>query len=154
MSVQNLRIFGIYGPRQHDKLVPNLMKRIVNGQPVHVEYERAGRPDDGLLWTPCHVRDAVGVVTAMLERCGAGETLNVAGPEAVSVAQVARHAADALACDLHLEPAERTRTRNLLADTSRLRTLLPEHRFVPVAEGLAEVAAVLRRQLEGDPVAA
>jgi UDP-glucose 4-epimerase len=144
MAIQLLRIFGIYGPDQQDKLVPSLITRVLQGQPVRLEPEVAGQPDEGMLWTPLHVRDAVAILLELL-KAPRHETLNLASPEVVSIAQLARLAARQLGCAATLEVALKTRKRNLVADMSRLQQRMPEMRYVPFAEGVAETAAALQR---------
>jgi nucleoside-diphosphate-sugar epimerase len=144
MAIQILRIFGIYGPNQQDKLVPNLIARVLQGRPVCLEPEVAGQTDEGMLWTPLHVRDAVAILARLLNE-PRHETLNLASPEVVSIARVAQLAARQLGCAAKLEIAPRTRKRNLVADTARLQRRMPEMRYVPFAEGVAETVAALQR---------
>jgi nucleoside-diphosphate-sugar epimerase len=145
MAIHTLRIFGIYGPNQQDKLVPTLMNRVLQGQPVNLEPEVAGKGDEGMLWTPLHVRDAVTILMHLLEQ-PVHEILNLASPEVVSIAQVARLAARELGCEARLEVTAKTRKRNFVADTSRLQQRMPAMQYVPFAEGIAETAAALRQR--------
>jgi nucleoside-diphosphate-sugar epimerase len=141
LAAKVVRIFGIYGPGQQQKLVPNLLTRIGANQAIQIESINPAAKDEGLRWTPCHVRDAAAVLARLLQQPPDHCTLNLAGPETVSVAQVARLAGHLLARPVRFDYAPHSRKRDLIADTSRLRSLLGDHTWVPLAEGLAETVA-------------
>lgn len=138
-----VRLFGVYGPNQRDRLLPNLLHRIVGKQPILVEPAIQNQPDEGLRWTPCHVRDVVQIlvrlVTENTERC----VLNLAGPDVVSIAQIANAAAQLLVRKVTLQLQKGPRQRDLVADSSRLRGRIPDFTFIPFMDGLAECVNAL-----------
>jgi nucleoside-diphosphate-sugar epimerase len=149
MTTKVVRIFGIYGPGQQQRLVPNLLTRISAHQAVQIESINPAAPDAGLRWTPCHVRDAAAVLARLLHGPADHGTFNLAGPETVSVAQVAGLAARLLARPVRFDHALPARKRDLIADTSRLRLVLGDHAWVPFADGLAETVAAFLQELRG-----
>jgi UDP-glucose 4-epimerase len=124
-----LRYFFVYGAAQRPQfLIPRLLQRIRTGQAV----ELAGRR--GALLNPIHAVDAARLTLAGAVADASG-TINVAGPQDVSVADLARMIAAGLALPLHAsdmpgEPA------CYLADTQRMERVLGRPR-IAVDEGIA-----------------
>jgi nucleoside-diphosphate-sugar epimerase len=73
-----LRYFFIYGPHQQGRLIPMLLDRLIQGQPVTIE------GDEGLRFNPVYVDDAAQATAAAVGLVG-HHLINVAGPEVVSV---------------------------------------------------------------------
>ena len=126
LTVASLRFFFIYGPGQRKMLIPGLLDTVRAGRPVPI----AG--DDGIRINPIYVDDAAraGAGALALEQPG---VFNVAGPEVVSIADIAR----ALGEELGVEPefTHGPAQADLIADTRRMR----EHLVVPtvgVKDGL------------------
>lgn len=82
LAAHALRFFFIYGPGQRDAFIPGLLGRIAEGRAVSL----AGA--DGFQANPVFVDDAADAVVSTLELAD-GCTLNVAGPDTVSVRQIA-----------------------------------------------------------------
>lgn len=133
-----VRIFGIYGPGQDDKLLPQLVGRMIRGEPVTLQPAADG-PDDGLCWSPCHVRDAAAVLCALASDTTGGRLLNLAGPDVVSVAGLCRQVGQLVGRQPEFQPAPGPRHGNLVADVARLQAYVSNHEFVPWDAGLAEV---------------
>ncbi len=140
-----VRIFGVYGPRQHNRLLPNLLTRIVNHQPISLESIHPNRPDEGMHWTPCHVRDVAAILARLANSMTEGCTLNLAGPEVVSIAQVARTAGKLLGKPIHFEHLPQPRQRNFLADARLLQSRFGDYSFVPFSEGLTETIKAFKQ---------
>lgn len=77
-----LRFFFIYGPGQRNMFIPGVLARIRDGGDVTL----AG--DDGIRVNPVYVGDAARAVAATLELSDSA-TLNIAGPDVVSLRQIA-----------------------------------------------------------------
>lgn len=136
-SVLSLRFFALYGPGQVAKLIPGLADRIRRGVPVTLEPREVAEKDPlGFRTTPCFVGDAVDAALALLQQEGDG-VLNVAGPEALSVREMATEIGRVLGREPEFEVSERVRPGDLVADVSELRkrTGLPR---VPFAQGIVE----------------
>ncbi len=84
-----LRMFFIYGPGQQNMFIPNLVSAVRDGREVAL----AG--PDGIRVNPTYVDDAASAVIATLD-CETPQTLNVAGPDVVSVREVAEQAGELL----------------------------------------------------------
>ncbi len=83
LAVMVLRPFFIYGPGQsEEKLIARLVASVREGRPIGFSGDR------GLRINPIHVDDAARVVGALLEIKGS-RTLNLAGPETVSICEIA-----------------------------------------------------------------
>jgi nucleoside-diphosphate-sugar epimerase len=78
----NLRYFFIYGEGQRDMFMPSLVGRVLDGSPVVI----AG--NSGVTMNPIYVSDAVAATVRALE-LQRSETINVAGPDVVSVLDLA-----------------------------------------------------------------
>lgn len=111
-----LRLFGPYGPGQVNRLVPRLIASVQSGIPVLVS--RGGEPRIN----PIHVTDLVRIIVQAVEGSGS-YTVNVAGPRAVSI----RDLATIIGRHVGREPAFEARdgevAGDFVADTTRLREL-------------------------------
>lgn len=122
-DVLHLRIFALYGPGQRGRLVANILEAVAGGRPVRIEPRAPGEPcPGGFTTSPCFVEDAAEAVARLLGGASAG-AVNVAGPESVSVRQIAELAARALGRDPRFEVAPKPRAGDLVGDIQRLRCL-------------------------------
>lgn len=81
-DVDVIRPFFIYGPGQSaEKLIARLIASVREGRPI-------GLKGDGTLINPVHVDDAADALRKLLDANGS-RTLNVAGPDVVSIRQIA-----------------------------------------------------------------
>jgi UDP-glucose 4-epimerase len=89
-DVTVLRPFFIYGPGQSgDKLIARLVTSVRERRLIQLH------GDDGLKINPIHVDDAAELLLALLQTNGS-RTLNVAGPDVVSIRQIAEEAGQSL----------------------------------------------------------
>lgn len=138
IDVTVLRIFGIYGPGQTDKLVPMLVKSVREGRPVTAERNpRDPQDHGGLRFSPLYIDDAVAILLQLAQGPSA-PVLNLAGPEVVSVADIATAAARKLGLHAEVRLADKARQTDLIGDPELLRRLLAP-RFTPFAQGLDRV---------------
>lgn len=117
MNVALLRFFFIYGAGQkHHMLLPRLVDSVREGRTVPL------RGQDGLRINPIHADDAARAAAAALQLEGA-HTVNVAGPEELSLRRVCEIASAALGkppqFEVHVGEAQ-----HLVADTRRMEALL------------------------------
>jgi nucleoside-diphosphate-sugar epimerase len=82
LNGHSLRFFFIYGPGQRNMFIPGLLGRVGEGQDVTL----AG--PDGIRVNPVYVDDAADAVVATLDLSDS-KTVNVAGPDVVSVRGIA-----------------------------------------------------------------
>jgi nucleoside-diphosphate-sugar epimerase len=126
LSGHVLRFFFIYGPGQRNMFVPGLIARVREGRAVTL----AGV--DGIRMNPVYVEDALEAVLATLElreSC----TLNVAGPQALSVRQIAQQLGRSLDRDPSFAVGDPQ--PDLVASTERRDAVIGAARIAP-EEGL------------------
>jgi len=128
-----LRFFFIYGPEQEAMFVPGILDRIRHGREVSLAGEH------GLRVNPVYVDDAVRAIMGALD-AEESLTLNVAGPDAVSL----RELADIAGRLLNRQPAFSvgTPTADVIASIERLQETGLGPR-VGIEEGLARTIAAL-----------
>ena len=127
-----LRPFAPYGPAQTGRVVPSLIRRVREGEPVTLN--EGGSPR----MTPMYVDDVVRAFTAALELEGR-HTLNVAGDEAVSIRELADLIGEAIGrAPVFAESGQVV--GDLVADNSRMHEVLGLGRLVPLAEGIRATA--------------
>jgi UDP-glucose 4-epimerase len=116
-SVSTLRYFFIYGPGQaRSMLIPRLYDRVRNGEPLSLQGEH------GMSVNPVHASDAA-AATIAAARSEGGTTINIAGPEIVSL----REMGELFGRDCGREPLfEHTEgaATDLIASTARMSELL------------------------------
>ena len=126
-----LRFFYIYGPGQAGgMLVPRLIASLRDGQPIRLQGE------DGLRLNPVYVDDAARAVTSTLD-VSAGAVINVAGPEIVTLRELASQLAVQMGAAplFHTEPGYHP--RDIVGDISLMTELLGSPR-VRLREGVAQ----------------
>ncbi len=81
--VSILRLFAPYGPGQTDRLVPDLIRRVRQGEAVALPFEGGGRR-----FSPTYVDDVCAAMLAAIEESWNG-VFNLAAPEALSIEEAA-----------------------------------------------------------------
>ncbi|MBA3593219.1 MAG: NAD-dependent epimerase/dehydratase family protein [Polaromonas sp.] len=113
-----LRPFFIYGPDQApEKLIARLIDRVRERLPVQI----AG--NGGLKINPIHVDDASEIIGALLASSVGSQILNVAGPDVVSIREIAETAGKLLGIQPKFEQVV-GREEMLVADHGAVRALL------------------------------
>jgi nucleoside-diphosphate-sugar epimerase len=123
-----LRPFAPYGPGQHGRLIPNLVRSVREGVPVKLN--EGGRPR----MTPLYVDDVVRAFAGALDLDGA-HVVNVAGSEAAGIDELASLIGEAVGREPVFEPGPGA-PGDLVADNRRMRELLTPGALTPLAEGL------------------
>lgn len=144
VSVTSVRLFGVYGPRQRGKLIPNLVSKIRSGESIRLQ----GRADDrddagGLRLSLTHVGDVVRVMTHLIEK-GGPPVLNVAGAEAFSVRDIAATLGRQVGREPVFEIDPEPRQFNLVADNTRAAAILGGQ-FTSFASGIGPTVEELLR---------
>ncbi len=143
VATVNLRIFGLYGPGQHQRMVPGIAGRVRRNEPVRLARGRNEAMDGGLRISLLHVEDAAAIMIELGQRLVDGEslpgTMNLASDDAPNV----REMAEVIAAHLGKQPLFEdgpAREGDLVADTSLLaRTTSTRRRKFLV--GLAQTMA-------------
>jgi nucleoside-diphosphate-sugar epimerase len=123
------RLWAPYGPGQHSRMIPRLIERVRDGEPVQLN--DGGRPR----MNPMYVDDLCRVFTAALELEG-HHVVNVAGDEVVGIDDLARLIGEAVGREPVLEQADGGAPGDVIADTTKLHTLLDVRPLTPLSEGL------------------
>ena len=82
LAAHSLRYFFIYGPGQQAMMMPGIIARVRSGQTVQLAGE------NGISINPVYADDAASATAAALD-LDEGATINVAGPETVTIRQIA-----------------------------------------------------------------
>ena len=135
-----VRLFGLYGPGQGDRLVPRLVDAVLSGREIVLEPRADERGETGgLRLSLCHVADAARILLALVPlnhlRC-----VNVASDEVLSIRGIAEAVARAASRRAELRTTSTSRAFDLVADTSRLRRELAP-RFMDFESGIRETVA-------------
>jgi nucleoside-diphosphate-sugar epimerase len=126
MRAHALRYFFIYGPDQQARMMPGIIDRVTRGREVQL----AGH--DGINLNPVYVDDAADATIAALD-LEHSSTINVAGPEIVTI----RRIAELIGSELKKRPRFATGPEqpDVVASIARMRSLLVSPATSP-AEGL------------------
>lgn len=127
-----LRPFAPYGPTQTGRVIPGLIRRVREGEPVALN--AGGRPR----MSPLYVDDVVRAFTAALELDGKA-VVHLAGDEPVSIRELAELIADIVG----REPVwddRGTFVGDLVSDNTRMHEVLGLSGLVPLADGLRATA--------------
>lgn len=143
MDVHVVRPFGVYGPAQQGRLVPNLIESIRTGRAITLQ-GRCDEPTDaeGMRISLCYVEDATKILVNLI--CSGGApVLNVAGERAVSIGELSYLLGRFLNRQPNLVRAEGYRSSDLIADIGLLRkTQSPK--FTTLEMGLESVIRALQ----------
>jgi UDP-glucose 4-epimerase len=136
MGVTVLRLFGVYGPGQSGMLISGIVDRVLDGMEVVLT------GGAGLYLTPLYVDDCVEALSRCLVRPAAPglERFNLAGDEAVSLADVVRMVEEATGRRARIS-APTGDIAYLMGDASAARAALGWRPRVPLRVGLERVLA-------------
>ena len=137
-----MRIFGIYGPGQNDKLVPKILKSVLEEKEMGIERNAEDASDlDGLKISLCYIDEAVKMLNNLIMK-GEPPYINIAGNEVVSVRKVATIIGLYLKKNPTFKILDKYRQFDLIADISLLqRTLNP--RFTNLERGLKKTVELV-----------
>jgi len=131
LDVLVIRIFGVYGPGQEGKLVPNLAARIRRGEAVTL----AGQ--DGLCLSPLHIDDLNDGLLAALDLEGT-HVLNLGANRSISLREIATAIGGALNEEVRFEiQGEGDPGQALVGDVTRIAKLTGWRPRIELAEGIA-----------------
>jgi len=135
LDITIVRPFGIYGPGQRDKLVPNLIGAVASGKEIYLDRNPFDANDDGgLKISLCYIDDAIALIQKLLS-VSSLPIVNLAGNKIVNVAEVATHVGNYLGVMPRLVLRENVRDFDLVADASLLESMVT-HLFVDFRNGI------------------
>jgi hypothetical protein len=150
-------------------LVPNLLDSILAGRPIYAEPGADASDRDGLRISPCCIDDAVEILCTMIHR-GMGvppmssqakkthgrdaratpEIVNLAGPEVISIRELATELGRLAVKAPNIEISPRRRQGDLIADLTLLRRAY-EPQFTPLAAALERTVEARRHRAGETP---
>jgi nucleoside-diphosphate-sugar epimerase len=132
LEILCLRLFAPYGPGQVDRMIPRLIESVRTNQPITLS--RGGEPR----LNPIYIADLLEVFAQAVS--GAGRSVvNVAGPTAVSVREIAEIAGRALGRDPLFVDRDQGDGGDLLADTTLMHRSFDLERMVEPEDGIRRV---------------
>jgi nucleoside-diphosphate-sugar epimerase len=118
------RLFGLYGPRQIDKVVPVLAGKITRGEPVLLERNPRNAGDlDGLKISLCYIDDAAKMLMALADKPGV-VCLNIAGERPVTIRELCLEIASRLGRQADFIITDKYRNGDLVSDNTLLNRIL------------------------------
>jgi UDP-glucose 4-epimerase len=126
LDVSILRLFGVYGPGQQGRLIPNLIQRVTNDEPVLLQpgADQTAEPH-GLRISLIHVDDIVAVINRGLQ-VDLPPVMNVASDETYSIFEIASEIGKVFGFEPNFENVDTARSGDLVADISTLKAWYPE----------------------------
>lgn len=143
-DVAILRFFGVYGPGQTNALIPDIIRRFVNGEEITL----AGNV--GVKFNPMYIDDAVAVISKVAsERLFTGyEVMNAGNPDAMDLRQIAG-GLESITKDAARLRVVDGQPKYLVGEIGKIQKLLKVGPFVRFQDGLrstfASLAETLRR---------
>lgn len=137
-DVAILRLFAPYGPGQTARMIPRILESVLEGRPVSVT--NGGEPKIN----PIYVDDVASVLVQALSMSGS-YTTNVAGPDAVSIMDIAVSAGRLLGLQPQFDHSSGPRRGHLVGDTTRMHRRFQADDPVRIDEGLTRTLAWMRR---------
>ncbi len=137
LAVSCARFFGVYGPGQSGKLIPNLVGAIRAGRPVQLQAHPSRVDDGGVRLSLTHVDDAIGGLMRLLDRPRPGP-INIASTDALSIREIAVAIGGAVGTTPVFEQVAAPREGDVIADPSALAALL-NRPFITFTSAIREV---------------
>jgi len=138
LNICILRFFVPYGPGQANRMIPNIISSVRDGRPIVLT--NGGEP----LVNPIYVSDVIRVIEQAM-RLEGFHILNVAGPQVVSIKEIAVMAGAAMGREPLFEHRTHFQHSNLIADTKILEKTIPLSERVLPSKGIPKVASWLLR---------
>ena len=132
MRITFLRFFFVYGPRQRNMLIPNLVNRTKLGLPIVIE----GNP--GMRINPIYVDDATGVFSPILENRIHG-VFNIAGDEILSITELVNLMAEISGKPANISYVDANHASDLVADNTKMKEVLGVHPQISLRQGVSEM---------------
>jgi UDP-glucose 4-epimerase len=142
MEIVCTRLFGIYGPNQTNKLIPNLINSVKSKIPINLELQ-PGSLNYGLNISLCYIQDVTDILANIAtSQLGTSEVINIAGNETLNIGEVARE----IGCLLNIKPliklSKSHRNFDLISNNTKLVNLYNPI-FTPFKVGIKETLGLL-----------
>ncbi|MCA6596334.1 MAG: NAD(P)-dependent oxidoreductase [Pseudanabaena sp. M046S1SP1A06QC] len=140
-DVTIMRLFGVYGTGQTDKLIPNLFNTVLQRRKVFVDRNSIDANDiDGLRISLINVVDLVKIFMQCITSSNLKSyLLNISSHEVVSIRHITQLISQALNIPVDIEISDRYRQSSLIANIQLLQaTFSPV--FTPIEKGIQNMA--------------
>lgn len=135
IEVHLVRLFGVYGPEQKDRMVPNIVNSILAGRVIKLQRSpNEGAETGGLRISLCYVDDAVDCLRNLVLN-GGPSILNLASPAFASIREIAELIGKNLSIQPRYEIDSSIRDADLIANTSLLNSIYP-HTYISLEDGI------------------
>jgi UDP-glucose 4-epimerase len=136
MGIKILRLFGVYGPNQPDKLVSNIIASVKRGDEISI-YRNPKNKDDleGLKVSLIYIDDVVKNLITVLNNTTTSEIVNIAGPEPISIVNIINIVSKIHAKRPNIKLLSKDRNCDLIADISYYKTIFGDD-FVDIHTGI------------------
>jgi UDP-glucose 4-epimerase len=131
--VQIFRLFFPYGKGQRNKLIPSLMSKLINEQVIRLNSTN-GKP----IINPVYIDDVCEVVKKSI-MINDSFTVNIAGPEIVSIQELSEFIAKELHRTPKFEIVKDNRVKNLIGDTTFLQSKVQYEPKIGIIEGIRRI---------------
>ena len=137
MDVTIVRPFGVYGPGQVGRLIPNLIESVLSNRPIILHPKPGYSVDDqGLRISLCYIRDAVNILVNLIYQ-KSPHCLNLAGNESLSIFEMAKDIGLRLGKSPKFDISEIKRDYDLIANIDKLKKIYDN--FTNFDEGLSDI---------------
>lgn len=137
-DVTVMRFFFMYGPRQrHDMFLPRIVNRVINGDAISIS------STGGIRVNPILVDDVARVLESLLGQ-NMPPTMNIGGPDVVSIRQIAEQVGHLVSREPVWE-AGNTST-DIIADITTMRGFLGDVQLTPLNKGLEYLIQNMRNE--------
>ena len=135
LEVVCARIFGVYGPSQTDKLVPNLINSIKSQLPIYLQ-PQGNVKQYGLNISLCYIDDLCDIFTSIVNsQVEFSGVINVAGNEVINIGDIATEIGRLLNINPMIYYTEVPRKLDLISNNSKLINLY-NPTFTPFIAGI------------------
>lgn len=135
MNITIARLFGVYGPSQTNKLIPNLIEKVQKDKNIFLARNPKDLDDlDGLKISLIYIDDLIKIITSILLQHQKLDYINIAGNEVLTLRKIAETIGNFLDKLPNLEVIEEYRKFDLIADVQILNEI--NTNFTPFILGI------------------
>jgi UDP-glucose 4-epimerase len=132
------RIFGVYGERQENKLIPNLINSVCNNKEIFIDQNPLDKNDlEGLKISLIYIQDLVKIIKAMIiaPEQKSKQVINLSSDETLSLKKIVHIISNKINKEPILKLLDRDRSGDLIADISLLKKYI-NYQFTPFKVGV------------------
>jgi nucleoside-diphosphate-sugar epimerase len=146
MDIVIARLFGVYGPGQSNKLIPNLLNSVIKETKIRIEKNSVDSQDlEGLKLSVLYIQNLIDILTHLLTIKNPPHYLNISSNEIVSIKQIANIMGSLLNKQVKFEISEKERSFDLIADISCLQAI-GNYSFTKIDDGIKKMIDVHKNQ--------